>query len=165
MKSAPTMPSPVASSVTSLRVTLDELLDEPHAVIVRAGTSDDELIACGEVGGMRMGDTIDLGLQERNGSGFAGIAQLTGAEDQTRRLDLRRPRSLRPDQHLGRPDRGDHGDVNLRAGPPRYSASSPCSPPAPVLTVTADADGNWLPVDVDDTGDEGYVSADYVEVQ
>src|SRR5262249_40233010 len=67
-----------SSSVTSIRVQLDDLLSKSHAVIVRAGTSSDALIACGEIGGVVVDKSLSLGLQERNGSGYAGIAALSG---------------------------------------------------------------------------------------
>jgi hypothetical protein len=72
-------PIPAEVSVTTVPLTLDEMLATPHAINVHL--SADEIgtyIACGDIGGPALPDgSLAIGLHELNGSGFFGIASLT----------------------------------------------------------------------------------------
>jgi len=59
-------------------VSLDDLIDEDHAIAVLESDEEDaEVIACGEIGGSDDGDGVFvIGLREVEGSGYAGIAYL-----------------------------------------------------------------------------------------
>lgn len=79
---------PAQISVTTVELSLDEMLSSPHAINVHL--SADEIgtyIACGDIGGQTMPDgTLAIGLHELNGSGFFGIAYLvpnTSSDDET----------------------------------------------------------------------------------
>jgi plastocyanin len=75
---------PVAVSTTSIAVTLDELLAEPHAINIHKSVEDiGTYVACGNVSGRLAGGTLVVGLQQLNGSGDAGVAILTEASGQT----------------------------------------------------------------------------------
>lgn len=70
------------TSFTRVDVSLDDLLAEAHAVVVRASADDPEsAIACGEIGGVfdELGAVV-IGLGEQGGSGYAGIAFLAPDE-------------------------------------------------------------------------------------
>ena len=77
----------VAQSVTTLGVSLPELVEAPHALVVsEPGERVSRVIACGEVGGLLTaqmpgmvmpGDELVTGLREQGHSGAVGIAVLT----------------------------------------------------------------------------------------
>jgi hypothetical protein len=152
-------------SLTSVRVKLDDLLADPHAVIVRAGTSSDSDIACGDIGGILIDGSVAFGLKERNGSGFAGTAELSEAEDQTR-VNVLIAQDL-----FELVDSWEGAtvvtiiDVNLREAPGEESDVKAVLAEGTVLTVTGPAEGEWLPVTVEGTGETGYVSSTYVVIQ
>lgn len=152
-------------SLTSIRVRLDDLLAEPHALVVHAGGTNDEMIACGEIGGILTGGSVAFGLRERNGSGFAGAAQLRANDDQT-------AVEIFVAQELFEIMESWEGvvvvttiDVNLRKEPSEEGAVIAILGEGTVLTVTGEARGEWLPVVNETTGDTGYVNSRYVEVQ
>jgi hypothetical protein len=73
---------PVLMSVTQLDVSLDDLLAAPYAINVHESQENiGNYIACGNVGGTRVGDTLTFGLGELNNSGYAGVAILSGGMD------------------------------------------------------------------------------------
>ncbi|GIW03961.1 MAG: hypothetical protein KatS3mg059_0581 [Thermomicrobiales bacterium] len=73
---------PVEMSVTQLDVSLDDLLAAPYAINVHESQENiGNYIACGNVGGTRVGDTLTFGLGELNNSGYAGVAILSGGMD------------------------------------------------------------------------------------
>lgn len=73
---------PVLMSVTQLAVSLDELLAAPYAINVHESPENiGNYIACGNVGGIRAGDTLAFGLRELNNSGFSGVAILSAGSD------------------------------------------------------------------------------------
>ncbi len=73
---------PVLMSVTQLEVSLDDLLAAPYAINVHESQENiGNYIACGNVGGTRVGDTLTFGLGELNNSGYAGVAILSGGMD------------------------------------------------------------------------------------
>jgi hypothetical protein len=155
----------VARSLTSIRVKLDDLLAEPYAVAVHAGGSNDDLIACGDIGGVLTNNSVALGLQERNGSGYSGVARLAANDSQTA-IDVFVAQDL-----FELVDSWEGAtvvttiDVNLRDKPSQDSNVVAVLGEGSVLTVTGPAEGEWLPVKNDATGDTGYVSSNYVEIQ
>lgn len=67
---------PVAISVTTVDVTLDELLAGDYAINVHQSDREIEsYVACGDIGGRMVDDTFIVGLQQLNDSGDVGIAQ------------------------------------------------------------------------------------------
>jgi hypothetical protein len=152
-------------SMTSIRVRLDDLLAEPHALVIHAGGSNDEMIACGEVGGVLTDGGLAFGLRERNGSGYAGMSQLRGVESQTT-VDVFVGQEL-----FEIMDSWEGAvvvttiDVNLRDEPSEQGGVIEVLGEGTVLTVTGEARGEWLPVVNSATGEEGYVSSLYVAVQ
>lgn len=73
---------PVQMSVTQLDVSLDELLAAPYAINVHESEENiGTYIACGNVGGIRAGDTLAFGLHELNNSGYSGVAVLSASSD------------------------------------------------------------------------------------
>ena len=67
------------TSFTGVDLLLDDLLADPHAVVVRpSAEAADELLACGEIGGVfdELGAVI-IGLGDEGDSGYAGIAFLS----------------------------------------------------------------------------------------
>lgn len=83
--------NPATVGVTAITATLDQLLDAPHAVTAYRGMEGAEAetqIACGAVGGYRTGDDLVFGLQERNGSAYAGTAWLHDNRDGTTTVSL-----------------------------------------------------------------------------
>lgn len=67
---------PVATSVSTIDVSMDELVGADHAINVLNGGEAEEAIACGDVGGLLIDDDLAVGLRERDGSGHAGVALL-----------------------------------------------------------------------------------------
>jgi len=67
---------------TTADVSLDNLIDEDHAIAVLESDEDDAaVIACGEFGGSDDGDGVFvIGLREVEGSGYAGIAYLASPD-------------------------------------------------------------------------------------
>lgn len=75
---------PVESSVTTVDVALDDLLAEEYAINVHESPENAEnYIACGDIGGMMMGDNLVIGLGELNDSNSVGVAMLEPDGDQT----------------------------------------------------------------------------------
>ena len=73
-------PSAVVSETSFTRVGLflDELLADPHAIVVaESAENPDTSIVCGDIGGVldELGAFVN-GLQEQNGSGYRGIAYI-----------------------------------------------------------------------------------------
>jgi hypothetical protein len=76
----------VATSRTTVEAAVSDIVEGGHALAVyESEAAMDSVIACGDVGGrltqqmagmLMPGDELAVGLTERNGSGFAGIALL-----------------------------------------------------------------------------------------
>jgi hypothetical protein len=155
----------VARSMTTIRVRLEDLLDAPHSIVIRAGGSNKEMIACGEIGGVYKNNAVAQGLKERNGSGYAGVAQLRGSDDQTS-IDIFLAQDLFElvDSWEGAIVTTTVG-VNLRKSPSEDGEIVDVLEEGTVLTVTGSEQGGWLPVKNEATGESGYVSAEYVQIQ
>ncbi len=73
---------PAYVSVSQLNVSLDDILAAPHAINVHESEQNiQNYVACGNIGGVRYGDTIQFGLRELNGSGMTGVAAISGDQD------------------------------------------------------------------------------------
>src|SRR5262249_10991445 len=75
--------APVYQSATTVRVNLDDLIKQTYSIVVRVSESDDTVVACGEIGGLRTGGDLTVGLRERNASGYTGIGWLRGSDGST----------------------------------------------------------------------------------
>ena len=96
--------SPVLSSVTaaerrSLATGIDELLGDPWMVgvhypryqrlIAQGLALEETYVACGEIGGVRLGDgSLAVALRERNGSGYGGVAHFAPHPDDPSRTNV-----------------------------------------------------------------------------
>lgn len=69
----------VASSVTTLDVTLQELMDNaPLAIVVSTGTGPDATeLSCGVIGGFIHNDQVAFGIDDVDGSGISGIGTIS----------------------------------------------------------------------------------------
>lgn len=155
---------PVQMSATTVRSALADLLDERHAIVVAASADDDTTIACGDIGGLVMGNDLALGLQERNGSGASGVAWLRGDGDATLVYLFV---GLGLSGAAAGVAAGDSvvvvgADVNLRAEPTTDGEVVAVIPEGTVLTVSGPADSGWIPVTVPESGERGYVAAQYL---
>ncbi|HEY7031058.1 MAG TPA: cupredoxin domain-containing protein [Thermomicrobiales bacterium] len=76
---------PVETSSTEIDVKLDDLLSSPHALNVHESAQNiPHYIACGDLGGYVISDTLVIGLFPQNNSGFSGVAILQRDGDKTR---------------------------------------------------------------------------------
>lgn len=74
----------IESSVTTVDVALDDLLAEDYAINVHESPENAQnYIACGDIGGIMMGDNLVIGLGEQNDSDYLGVAMLESDGDQT----------------------------------------------------------------------------------
>ncbi len=163
---APTA-APVAQSVTTVRVRLDDLVDRVHAVMIRSNDDAETVIACGEIGGLRTDNDLTVGLRERNSSDFSGIAWLRGSNNSTL-VYLFLGRGLCTVETIAA-TKGTKvvttDDVNLRAEPSAGAAIVAVLPAGTVVTVTGAAREDWLPVQNPATGDSGWVAAQFLVIQ
>ncbi len=78
---------PALTSISTLDVTLADLLASPHALDVHElrelAVEEQGPIACGDLGGQPTGDVLAIGVAEQDGSGLSGIAVLQAAGEQT----------------------------------------------------------------------------------
>ncbi len=71
-------PGAVEVGVTSIDVSLDDLLAEPFAINLHESAENVEnYIACGDVVGTVVDGTLVIGLNEQNDSGYSGVAALS----------------------------------------------------------------------------------------
>ena len=74
---AQTAAIPVGSTSTTVAVKLEDVVSQPHAVVVYRGTTESpDILACGNVGGSEQADMVVFGLREAGGSDYAGVAEL-----------------------------------------------------------------------------------------
>lgn len=71
----------IVSSGTEVQVALDDLLAEPHAIVVPANA--DQPAACGEIGGYLAEGVIIVGLKTLEGADLAGVAFLWDDRQET----------------------------------------------------------------------------------
>ncbi len=74
----------VATSFTSVPLTLDDILADDHAINLHLSAEEIETyIACGEIGGSLSAEdgSLTVGLREVDGSGFVGVAYLAPGAD------------------------------------------------------------------------------------
>lgn len=156
----------VARSVTTVRAPLDDLLNERHSIAIRVSSGDPTLVACGEIGGIREGDELAVGLRERNDSGFSGISVIRGA-DESSLVYIYLGRGLSTITTAPAPVDSAVvavADINLRAQPAADGEILTVVGLGTELTVTGAAVGDWIPVFDPVSGLNGYVSAQFVEV-
>jgi hypothetical protein len=156
----------VYQSTTTVRVAIDDLVKQSYSVVVR-GSDDETVIACGEIGGVRVGDDLTVGVRERNGSNYTGFAWVRGnGESSLIYVFLGRGLST---VETGIAAEGSTVvttvDVNLRAEASEEADIVALLPEGTELTVTGAADGTWVPVENPETGDEGFVAAEYLILQ
>ncbi len=73
---------PANVSETEIELGLADILAAPHAINVHESEQNiQNYVACGNIGGVRYGDTIQFGLRELNGSGMTGVAAISGDQD------------------------------------------------------------------------------------
>jgi hypothetical protein len=69
---------PVYVGITEIKTSIADLLKSPLALNVeQSGKS----IACGDLGGVQYGDTLQFGLRDMNGSGYSGVALFSQSAD------------------------------------------------------------------------------------
>lgn len=73
----------VATSQTTIDGSLDDLLASDHAIMLYEDDEGMAAIACGNLGGAMMGDTLVVGLGEAGMPGHVGFALLTPNGDKT----------------------------------------------------------------------------------
>jgi len=74
----------VKESATDVALPLGDILAAPHAInIHESAEAIQNYIACGDIGGRVIDGDLTIGLRELNGSGYHGVAVLTGADDGT----------------------------------------------------------------------------------
>ncbi len=153
-------------SVTTVESSLADLVDKRHSVVVRVSIDDPTIVACGEIGGNQQGDELAAGIRERNNSGYSGVSILRGTNGSTLVY-------LYLAQGLSTVTTAAAAigtvvvtiaDVNLRAQPAADSEIINVVPTGSELSVTGASVGEWVPVQVPATGEEGYVSGQFVEV-
>jgi hypothetical protein len=157
----------VYQSATTLRVDLDDLVQQTYSVIVQLSEDDDTVVACGEIGGLRSGDDLTVGIRERNSSGQTGIAWLRGTNGSTlvyvflgRGLSTIETAAVAKGATVV-----TTADVNLRAEPSEDADVVAVLPEGSELTVTGSAEGEWLPVQDSESDDKGFVSAQYLRLK
>ena len=75
---------PIATSVTVVDASLEQILSAPHAVNVHESyEAIGNYIACGNIGGSPVGADLVVGLMEMNNSGFSGVVWLHDNGDGT----------------------------------------------------------------------------------
>ncbi len=73
-------PGSVEVGVTSLDVSLNDLVAEPFAINLHESAENVEnYIACGDITGAVVDGTLVIGLNEQNDSGYSGVAVLSAA--------------------------------------------------------------------------------------
>jgi hypothetical protein len=155
---------PVSQSVTTVRVSLGDLLTTPHAIVLQAGEDDDTPIVCGDIGGLRVGDDLAIGLRDISSSGYGGIAWLRGQNGSTLTYVFVAPSLGGAATVAAGSTVVTVADVNLRTEPTTDAGVVTVLPSGTQLEVTGEAEGDWLPVEVSETGETGYVAAQYLAV-
>lgn len=153
---------PVSQSTTTVRVSLGDLLTTPHSVVILASEDDSTPIVCGDIGGLRIGDDISVGLRDVSGSGYGGVAWLRGQNGSTLTYLFLAPGLGGAASVPVGSTVVTVGDVNLRSGPSTEAGVVTVLAEGTELNVTGEAQGDWLPVEVVDTGETGYVAVQFL---
>jgi plastocyanin len=75
---------PVEVSLSEVEPALSDFLAAPHAInIHESADAIQNYIACGDIGGRVVDGELVIGLQERNGSGYSGVAVLEEDDNDT----------------------------------------------------------------------------------
>jgi len=118
----------VETSSTEIDVTFDDLLTQPHALNVHESAQNiSHYIACGDLGGFLISDTLVIGLQQQNNSGYSGVAILQKDGDKTR-----------VDVYLFQPGAAPAGGA---ATPPAAGSPTAASAPPTAASPTAATGG------------------------
>lgn len=82
--SGPDSAIPVLVSMTTVDLPLADIVGGGHAINIHESAENiGNYIACGDIGGAMMGNTLAIGLGQLNDSGAAGVALLEDTGDQT----------------------------------------------------------------------------------
>ena len=74
----------VLRSDSDAEISLDDLLESPHAVVIReSAEATDVVLACGNIGGIVNDDDLYIGLAQVDDSGYYGVAKLSSDDDNT----------------------------------------------------------------------------------
>lgn len=77
-------PVPVDQGVSTVSLTVDEIANTLHALLVRGdGPENGGRLACGDIGGELVGEELAVGLTEQGGSGYAGLGLLRSVGERT----------------------------------------------------------------------------------
>ena len=156
--------APMARSVTTVKASLDDLIADRHAVVIRAGADDPTIVACGDVGGLLEDDELAVGLRQRNGSGYSGVSYMRGANGSTLVyifLGLGLSTTETASTAVGSTVITT-ADVNLRSEALSDAEIIDVIGSGTELEVTGSNSGDWVPVRDPSTGNEGYVSAQFL---
>jgi plastocyanin len=75
---------PVEESITTVDAKLSDIADGNHALNVHESADQiQNYIACGNIGGTIYGSELAIGLEQRNDSGYTGVAVLREKDNQT----------------------------------------------------------------------------------
>ena len=132
---APTA-NPAATSASTVPATIDELTDAPHAINVYGLPDDAGSSICGGIGGVRVGDELAFGLQERFGSDYVGTAHLRQNEDETTTVTLYLASGLADDEAEGAAGEAEEAAAAMAGAAPTSGDSEPFEAvPAPLETT------------------------------
>ena len=71
----------VSWAMSSVELTLDDILAAPHSIVVHESADNmGNYLLCGDLTGDAMEGSLTVALGELNGSGYAGVATLTGSD-------------------------------------------------------------------------------------
>jgi len=71
----------VSWAMSSVELTLDDILGAPHSIVVHESADNmGNYLLCGDLTGDAMEGSLTVALGELNGSGYAGVATLTGSD-------------------------------------------------------------------------------------
>ena len=156
----------MSRSVTTVQSDLDALIDDRHSIVIRVSLDDPTILACGEIGGIRQGDELAAGIKERNNSGYSGVSLLRGTNGSTLVYVFlgQGLSTISTSPAAVGTVVVTTADVNVRVQPAADSEIITVVPAGSELSVTGPSVGEWVPVEVPDTGETGYVSAQFVEV-
>lgn len=74
---------PILAAMSTIEVNLDDLGNEPYVIVVHASSSDETIVACGTIGGLKTNGKLAISFAPTNGSTVVGVAILEENGDQT----------------------------------------------------------------------------------